>query len=239
MKRGFAVFLCLFVSFFLRAQDSFEGTLNVLYTNDVGESVLCEIKIKEDAVYLKQVQNGNAKYDRFVIHLKSHELFTVSAHDKKVIIKYQLDSLLSFYARNNLKEGFTLNPKFNFKISDKTKTDDGLAMTKYVGETETQKAVTWLGESSAPINSLIPFLRLLGNWNEADGSFKNQIMEAEVSNKANKKSSKVKVSVTKEPIAKEMFVLPKTYLLKDFSKLMEEGGGNVDLKSIIQAFAQF
>lgn len=239
MKSVFSVFLCLFIFSFLSAQNSFEGTLNVLYTNDKGETVLCEIKIKGDDVYLKQVQNGNAKYDRFVINLKSRELFTVSAHDKKITIKYQLDSLLNFYDRNNLKEGFVLHPDFNFKISDKAKTDEGISMAKYVGENETQKATVWAGESSAPVNSLIPFLKLLGNWNEAEGSFKNQIFETEVSNKANKKSSRVKVSITKEPIAKEMFLLPKTYLLKDFSKLMEQGGGNIDLKIIIQAFAQF
>ncbi|MCX6198486.1 MAG: hypothetical protein NTY88_04575 [Bacteroidetes bacterium] len=239
MKRTLSVFLCLFIFSFLEAQNSFEGTLNVLYTNDKSETVLCEIKIKGDDVYLKQVQNGNAKYDRFVINLKSRELYTVSAHDKKITIKYQLDSLLNFYDRNNLKEGFSLNPKFNFKISDKAKTDEGISMAKYIGENETQKAVAWIGESTAPVNSLIPFLKLLGNWNETDGSFKNQIFETEVSNKANKKNSKVKVSITKEPVAKEMFVLPKTYLLKDFAKLMIEERDNKNLKMIIQAFAQF
>jgi hypothetical protein len=239
MKRLLFLLIFLFIFSVSQAQNSFEGTLNVLYTNDKSETVLCEIKIKGDDVYLKQVQNGNAKYDRFVINLKSRELFTVSSHDKKIIIKYQLDSLVNFYDRNNLKEGFVLHSNFNFKISDKTKTDDGISMVKYLGESETQKSIAWLGESTAPVNTLIPFLKLIGNWNEADGSFKNQILEAEVNNKGNKKGSRVKVSITKEPVAKEMFVLPKTYLLKDFSKLMEQGGGNIDLKIIIQAFAQF
>lgn len=234
------LFLSIFFLFSaLQSQNSFEGTLNVLYANDKGETILCEIKIKDDDVYLKQVQNGNAKYDRFVINLKSRDLFTVSAHDKKITIKYQLDSLLNFYDRNNLKEGFVLYPKFNFKISDKAKTDEGISMAKYTGENETQKSVAWVGESNAPVNSLIPFLKLLGNWNAADGSFKNQIFETEVNNKANKKSSRVKVSITKEPIAKEMFVLPKTYLLKDFSKLMVDQRDNKELKMIIEAFAQF
>ncbi len=239
MKCVFTVFLSLLAFSLLVAQNSFEGTLNVLYTNDKSETVLCEIKIKGDDVYLKQIQNGNSKYDRFVINLHSRDLFAVSKHDKKIIIKYQLDSLLNFYDRNNLKEGFSLNSKTNFKISDKTKTEEGISMTKYVGENETQKFVTWVGESFAPINSLIPFLKLLGNWNESDGSFKNQIFETEVNNKGNKKSSRVKVSVTREPIPKEMFVLPKTYLLKDFSKLMIEQRENQELKMIIQAFAQF
>lgn len=232
------LFLTLFtISLF--AQPKFEGTLNVFYTNEKSETILCEVKVKGDDVYIKQNESGNKKYDRFVINLQSRELFTISAHDKKVIIKYHLDSLLNYYDRNNLKEGFSMNPGFGFKLADKTKNDGGIAMTKYTGETDTRKATVWVGESVAPINSLIPFLRLLGNWNEADGSFKNQILETEVSSKANKKDSKVKVSLTSEPVAKEMFVLPKTYLLKDFSKLMNEERNNQNLKTIIQTFAEF
>ena len=238
MKSFSSLFLLLFpVSVF--AQTSFEGTLNVFYTNEKGESILCEIKVKGDDVYIKQNENGNKKYDRFVINLQSRELFTISAHDRKVVIKYHLDSLLSYYDRNNLKAGFVLNPAFGFKAADKTKTDVATSMAKYTGETNLNKATIWIGESAAPINSLIPFLQLLGNWNEAGGSFKNQILEAEVSSKVSKKESRVKVSVTKEPVAKEMFVLPKTYLVKDFSKLMNDERNNKNLKTIIQTFAEF
>lgn len=238
MKSFSSLFLLLF-SASLFAQTSFEGTVNVFYTNEKSETVTCEIKIKGNDVYLKQSENGNKKYDRFVINLQSRGLFTISAHDKKVIIKYNLDSLLSYYDRNNLKEGFMLNPNFNFKAADKVKTDGGIAMAKYTGETDLRKSTIWVGESTAPINSLIPFLQLLGNWNEANSSFKNQIFEAEVSSKVSKKESKVKVTVTNEPVAKEMFVLPKTYLLKDFSKLMNEERDNKSLKTIIQTFAEF
>lgn len=238
MKSFSSLFLLLFsVSVF--AQTSFEGMLNVFYTNEKGESILCEIKVKGDDVYIKQNENGNKKYDRFVINLQSRELFTISAHDRKVVIKYHLDSLLSYYDRNNLKKGFVLNPSFNFKAADKAKTDGGISMAKYTGETNLNKATIWIGESTAPINSLIPFLQLLGNWNEADGSFKSQILETEVSSKASKKESRVKVSVTREPVAKEMFVLPKTYLIKDFSKLMNDERNNKNLKTILQTFAEF
>ncbi len=239
MTKIFSSLLLLLFSVTIFAQTSFEGTLNVFYTNEKGESILCEIKVKGDDVYIKQNENGNKKYDRFVINLQSRELFTISAHDRKVVIKYHLDSLLSYYDRNNLKEGFVLNPAFGFKAADKTKTDGATSMAKYTGETNLSKATIWVGESTAPINSLIPFLQLLGNWNEADGSLKNQILEAEVSSKVSKKESRVKVSITKESVAKEMFVLPKTYLVKDFSKLMNDERNNKNLKTIIQTFAEF
>ncbi len=239
MTKGLSVLFLISFSFNLFAQVPFEGTLNVFYINEKSTTVLCEVKIKGSDVYLKQNENGNTKYDRFVINLQSRELFTISTHDRKVIIKYHLDSLLSYYDRNKLKEGFSLNPELSFKNADKAKTEGGISLAKYTGETDLRKATVWVGESTAPINSLVPFLRLLGNWNEADGPFKNQIFETEVTGKVSKKESKVKVSVTKEPVAKEMFVLPKTYLLKDFSKLMNDERNNKNLKTIIQTFAEF
>src|SRR4051812_48357102 len=114
--------LCLLLPLFsisAFAQNSFEGTISVFYTNEKNTTVICEIKVKGNEVYVKQNENGNSKYDRFVIDLQSRDLYTISTAGKKVIIKYNLDSLLNFYDANNLKEGFSLHRNFNFKVSDK------------------------------------------------------------------------------------------------------------------------
>lgn len=239
MMKFFSFLLPFLFSVSLSAQNLFEGTINVFYTNEKNTTIACEIKVKGNDVYLKQNEYGNNKYDRFVINLQSRELYTISTSARKVIIKYNLDSLLSFYDANNLKEGFSLHPNFNFKITDKVKKENGVTSTKYTGENDLNKASVWVGELGAPVNKLIPFLRLLGNWNEADGSFKGAILEAEVNSKTSRKDSKVLVSVRSETVAKEMFILPKTYLQKDFSKLMVEEKNNALLKTIIQTFAEF
>lgn len=221
------------------AQSTFEGTITVIYTSEKSTTVMCDIKAKGDDIYIKQNENGNAKYDRFVINLATRELFTISGRDKRVIIKYHLDSLLAYYSANQLKEGFVLKPDVDFKVTDKTKVEGGATLTRYVAESDTRKATAWAGASSAPVNALIPFLRLLGNWNDAQGNVRGQILEADVSNKVSKKDSRVVVNVTSEPVGKEMFILPKTYVQKDFSKLMTEMRGSKDLKMIIQTFAEF
>jgi|ERR1043165_6174145 hypothetical protein len=239
MVRSFLWGVLVLFSAPLFAQNNFEGVITVLYTNEKSTSINCEIKIKGNEVYIKQNENGNKKYDRFVINLESRELFTVSAKDRKVIIKYHLDSLLNFYDRNQLKPGFSLSEDFNFKATDKVKKENNLSLTKYTGETDLHKATIWVGETGAPLKQLIPFLRLLGSWNEADGLAKGDILEAEVSGKVSKKDSRVLVSVSKESVAKEMFLLPKTYLQKDFAKLMNTDRNNPQLKMIIQTFAEF
>jgi len=237
--KGFVPVLFLLFSAKLFAQNTFEGSMDVFYTNEKNTTIVCEIKVKGDEVYLKQNEYGNSKYDRFVINLKSRELYTISTAAKKVIIKYNLDSLVNYYDRNNLKKEFALYTGLNFKPADKTKADNGIATAKYFAETDLYKATIWVRESKAPVNDLIPFLRLLGNWNEADDSFKNQIFETEVINKVSKKETKVKVNVKPEPVAKEMFLLPKTYLQKDFGMLMNNERNNPQLKTIIQTFAEF
>lgn len=239
MKYLFSVSLLLLTLLHLHAQTGFEGSIDVYYTNSQNSTVICDIMIKGDEAYLKQNENGNSKYDRFVINLKSRELFTVSTASKKVIIKYQLDSLLNFYQKHQLKENFEVHPTFNYKNAGKTKHDNGREMTKFIAETDTKKVTVWEAPSTAPLHDLIPFLRLLGNWNEADGQFGGQIFEATVSNRVSKKETTVKVTVTREPVAKEMFILPKTYLQKDFGKLMNDSRNNPMLTTIIQTFAEF
>lgn len=239
MTNRLLFFLLILLSGYAGAQKPFEGSIDVFYINEKNTTILCEIKVKGDEVYIKQGENGNAKYDRFVINLKSRELYTISTAYRKVIIKYNLDSLISFYDKNKLKEDFSLNPGISFKAADKPKTENGLVMTKYTGETDLRKATVYTGDVNAPVNDLIPFLRLLGNWNEAAGTVKGQILEAEVTNKVNKKESKVKVGIKNEPIAKEMFLLPKTYLQKDFAKLMNDEHDINLLKTIVQTFAEF
>lgn len=239
MKFCFSVSLLVFTLFHLNAQKNFEGNIDVYYTDDKNSTVTCEIMVKGDEAYLKQNENGNSKYDRFVINLKTRELFTISTASKKVIIKYQLDSLLSFYEKHQLKENFEVHPKFSFKNAGKTKHENGREMTKLMAETDTKKITVWEAPGTAPLYDLIPFLRLLGNWNEADGLFDGQIYEATVHNKISKKETRVKVSITSEPVAKEMFILPKTYLQKDFGKLMNDSRNNPMLTTIIQTFAEF
>jgi hypothetical protein len=239
MMKGLLLLVLPLLWFVAPAQSTFEGTITVIYTSEKSTTVMCDIKAKGDDIYIKQNENGNPKYDRFVINLASRELYTISGRDKRVIIKYHLDSLLAYYSANKLKEGFELKPDVDFKVTDKTKKEGGVDLTRYVAESDTRKATAWAGPSNAPVNALIPFLRLLGNWNDAQGNVKGQILEADVSNKVSKKDSRVVVNVTSEPVGKEMFILPKTYVQKDFSKLMTEMRGSKDLKMIIQTFAEF
>lgn len=239
MKKALLLLVLPLLSVVMYAQSAFEGTINVYYTNEKSSTVACEIKVKGSEVYIKQNENGNPKYDRFVINLATRELFTISARDKRVIIKYHLDSLLAYYSTNKLKEGFELKPAVSFTVTDKTKKENGWELVKYTGENDQRKGTVWVGQTAAPINQLIPFLRLLGNWNDAEGNFKGQVIEADISNKQSKKDTRIIVSVTTEPVAKEMFILPKTYLQKDFAKLMDEMRASKDLKTIIQTFAEF
>lgn len=225
-------FLCALTLFFssqLFSQSGFEGIISVLLKNEKGIETKTEIKVRGENVFINQTENGNKKYDHFVLNLATRDFYTVSTEEKKIVIKYQLDSLLNFYSRNNIKEDFTLNLGYNFKLTDKG----------YVAENNLRKVTLFVSESNAPINALIPLLRLIGSWNEADGSFKNQIMQTDVFNKVSKKKSEVNVSVKPETMNKEVFELPKGYLQKDFAELMKNNAGSKDLKTIVQTFAEF
>lgn len=234
------LFICLlFCLHWAGAQTTaFEGTIKVNFTNEKAVSTLAEIKVKGNQVYIKQTQNGNKKYSAFVINLEKRELYTLSQADKKVCIKYNYDSLLNYYEREGVKEGYAKTYSLELKETDKTKQEGGNNLVKAVGENNFVKVTAWLSDAKLPLNDLVPFLRLIGNWNEAEGGTK-VVTEAEVNNKISKKESKLKVEAKKETIAKETFDLPKDYVQKDFAVLMVQQKGTKELRTVIETFGEF
>lgn len=235
-------FYLLCFSFFcvakIIAQPAFEGVLTVTYTVGKEAPVVAEMRVKDTQVYIKQKQNGNPKYDFFILDTYTKDFYTISTPDKKVMIKYKYDKLTEYYEEKNLKEGYRKNYKLAFKQTDKTREENGLKQTRANAEDETLKVTAWIADIKFPMNEIIPVLRLMNNWNEAQGTAQF-IVEAEVTNKISKKESSVKVTVQKETISKDYFKLPKGYIEKDFGQLMEDERNNGKLPAIVQSFAGF
>lgn len=233
-----AVLLFVFVSAFAVSENTFEGTCLLEFKNEKGEISKLSVSVKDSLVLVKNVAGGNTKYASYVLNMNSNELITISKPDKKVAIKYPLNKLLALYEKNHLKEGYKVSSEISFKSTDKIKDEHGIKMTKYAGENDIYKSSFWLANTEFNFNELIPFLRLIGCWNEAQMD-KGTIMEAEVIGKISKKISTVSVTLKKESISKGIFEVPKNFVQKNFVKLMEEEKGNKDLKMIIQTFAGF
>ena len=239
MRNILLFFLLLLGAQISRAQTApFEGTIKVSFTNEKSATTIADIKVKGKQVYIKQTQNGHKKYSGFIINLDKRELYTLSQPEKKVCIKYNYDSLLNYYQREGLKDGYVKNYDLELKETDKTKKEGDNNLVKAVGENNFVKITAWLSDAKTPLNDLVPFLRLLANWNETEGGTK-LVTEAEVNNKVSKKESKLKVEVKKETVAKETFDLPKDYVQKDFATLMVQQKGTKELRTVIETFGEF
>lgn len=238
MKKLTLSIFALVLTLGMYAQNSFEGSFTVTYKNEKDETVVAEIKAKGDNIRIKQTQNGNKKYDYFLVNLKTKDFYTVAASENKIAIKYNLDGILAFYEKNNLKAGYVRNSNIGLKATDKTKEEGGVKLTQASADNAKLSATAWTSETAAPINQLIPLLRVLGNWNEAQGTTQNIVSADVTSKEGEKKTTSVKVSIKKETIAAS-FEVPKEYQVKDFATLMDDQKGNKDINLIIESFAQF
>lgn len=240
MKYGLV--LMMLWSFCIRAlasgENTFEGSYTIEYKNEKGNTINLQVSVKDSMVVFKNIQGGHSKYSSYILNLNSNRLITVSKADKKVAIAYPLSKLLAMYEKENLKDGYRIYSDVVFKPTDKIKEEYGIKMTKYTGESLTHKFSFWLADTGFDFNQLIPLLRLIGCWNEAQVT-KGTIIEAEVTGKVSKKTSSVVVVFRKEFLSNSIFEVPKNYLQKDFVKLMEQEKDNKDLKVIVQTFAGF
>ena len=238
MKKLTLSIFALVLTLGMFAQSSFEGSFTVSYKNEKGETVTAEIKAKGDNIRIKQTENGNKKYDYFLVNLKTRDFYTIAAGENKIAIKYNLDKILEFYESNKLKPGYVRNSNIGLKATDKTKEEAGVKLTQATADNAKLSATAWTSETTAPINELIPLLRVLGNWNEAQGTTQNIVSADVTSKEEDKKTTTVKVSVKKETITAS-FEVPKGYAVKDFAALMDDQKANKDINTIIQSFAQF
>ncbi len=240
MKYCFALTMLLLLSTiaFAAGENTFEGTYTIEFKSEKGKTTNLLVSVKDSMVVIKNIQGGHSKYSSYILNLSSNKLFTVSKAEKKVAIAYPLNRLLSMYEKENLKDGYKIYSDVTFKPTDKIKEEYGIKMTKYTGESTIHKSHFWLADTGFDFNQLIPLLRLIDCWNEAQAN-KGTIMEAEVTGKVSKKISTVVVVFRKEFLSNSIFEVPKNYLKKDFVKLMEEEKDNKDLKVIVQTFAAF
>lgn len=236
MKNLFSTLVILLSVSFAKA--AFEGTITVQHKNEKNVTVTAEIKVKDSLIYIRQTENGHPKYSGYLINTQSRDFYTIGKEDKKVAIRYHLDSLLAFYERFNLKDGYRTNYGYDYKTSDKSKEENGAKYYKATAEDSYYKVTVWNGTSALPIAGLIPVLRLLGNWNEAQNNQQN-IIEADVFNKLSRKESTVRVSSKNESIKDKTFTLPDNYRMEDFRSLMNKPIQQNDMRNIIQSFGEF
>lgn len=236
--RRLSLFIFIFIAQCSFAQYAFEGT--IIVTNRVGATTYAaDIKFKDGKALIRQTENPIKKYSYFLVNLNTRMLQTVALKDTMVVIDYHLDSLLAFYELHQLKSGFRNNYNVILKETDKSVNDGTVKMVKATGEDNLFKITAWLVDDFIPLNELVPFLRLIGDWNEAQSNTKKVVLQADVVYRASKKESSVKAIYFKEKLPDTLFELPKSVVKKDFSKLMQEQRNNQDLKILIQAFCGF
>lgn len=228
--------ICFCASLLLTSysQPVFDGTATVILKTTKDKQITTEITAKGELFYMVQKQNGNPKYSGFILNTKKRELITLSDTSKKIALQYHLDSLISFYVRHELKDGFNPYVLPPFTFSDKTKPAGG-----YTAETTLHNQTIWTAENQFQINTLIPFLQLVGSWNEANGSFKNQIFKAEVYYKANKKKSEVTVQAKAAKVDINLFQIPASYTIKNMGELMNENSATPEIISAVKTFTEF
>lgn len=234
MTRLLSFCFCISLSLTSYSQPVFEGTATVILKTAKDKQITTEVAAKGELFYIVQKQNGNPKYSGFILNTKKRELITLSDTSKKIALQYHVDSLIRFYVTHELKEGFSPYTLPSFTYSDKTKPAGG-----YVAETTLQHHTVWVAENQFQVNSIVAFLQLIGSWNEANGSFKNQIFKAEVYYKANKKKSEVTVQAKAAKVDAGVFQIPASYTVKNMAQLMSENQHTPEIISAVKTFTEF
>ncbi|MDW8419939.1 MAG: hypothetical protein RML37_11050 [Chitinophagales bacterium] len=237
------LFTCIFIAvaaaaltnpLFSFCQPATEGIATVTYKTAKDIKVITEIAAKGDTFRITQKQNGSPRYSGFIVTLSSRTLITLSDTSKKIAIQYHFDTLLHLYAAHGLKEGYEPFRYPDYSFSVKVKPSGA-----WVAETPLHHHTVWVADNGFFINPLIPFLQLIGSWNEANGAFQKPVQQTEVIYKANKKKSEVVVTFQPTRLRADEFRIPDNYTLRDLGAWINENRRLPDVQEVVRNFAGF
>jgi len=218
---------------------AFEGNIQISLTDDKGVAKNCIIKLKDTLAIIQPINADNKKFDSYIINLQTGTLMAVSNSTKKVVLSCPLDSLTAWYENRGLKDGYKQHNAYEYKTTDKTKTVDNQTAKKLVFENELVKHSVWATECTSPLEKLLPFLRLLGFWNDIESSAKTCVVEGDSYNKASKRNTTVRAIIKSEKIDAGSFKVASDYVTKDLGQIIRKKGNTPEGNTVIQSFFSF
>ena len=237
MRNLFLIFLLAFISTQIQAQ-SFEGLLQIDYHNEAGGRNAVDVYVKGDKFYIKKVYGGCDRYDAYIYDTKTHMLSCLSPVSPKTALSLDIDKVLDIYEKKQLKPSYKIHMSHAYTASASSKKISNFnAVQKKASDADATYEI-WTTDLRINYSALIPLLRVIGFWGDAeDGN--NTILESKTVNRKTSKISTVTVTPAKTKVEDNMFKIPQDYQQVDLDKFLVNEYKSPRFGDLVKAFTGF
>ena len=217
---------------------SFEGILQIDYRNEAGTRNAVDVYVKGDKFYIRKVIGGCGRYDAYIYDTHTRMLCCMSPVSPKTALSLDIDKVLSIYEAKQLRPGYKTHISHPYTPSAKSKKIAEIKVIQKKASAQDTTYEIWTAQLDINYVDLIPVLRVIGFWGDAeDGN--NTILESRTVNKKTSKSSTINVTPVTTKVEKGLFTIPQEYQQVDLDKFLINEYRSPRFAELVKAFTGF
>lgn len=233
--------LCILILTVLHASagaQSFEGLLQIDYRNEAGGRNAVDVYVKGERFFIKKVFGGCDRYDSYIFDARTRVLSCLSLQSPKTALSLDIDKVLDIYESKQLKPGFRAHTSHTYSPSGTSKKISDIMTQQKKAADDIATYEIWTADIKVNFADLIPILRVVGFWGDAEDENK-AILESRTVNRKTNKYSTISVTVAKIKVEENLFKIPQVYQLVDLDKFLVNEYKSPRFGELVKAFTGF
>jgi uncharacterized ParB-like nuclease family protein len=237
MRKFLSIFLLIIVYTSGHAQ-SFEGILQIDYRNESGARNAIDVYVKGTKFYMRKVFGGCDRYNAYIFDTRTRILSCLSPQSPRTALSLDIDKVLSIYENKQLKPGYKIHVDHAYTVTSISKKIADISSVQKKAADQDATYEIWTADLKINFGDLIPILRVIGFWGDAEDD-DNAILESKTVNKKTSKYSTINVTPVKSKVDDSVFIISDSYQFVDLDKFLVNEYKSPRFGELVKAFTGF
>ena len=237
MRKSLFIFLLIIVYTSGQAQ-SFEGILEIDYRNESGARNAIDVYVKGNKFYMRKVFGGCDRYNAYILDTRTRILSCLSPQSPRTALSLDIDKILGIYEKKQLKPGYQIHTDHTYTVTSSSKKIAEISAIQKKAADQNATYEIWTADLKVNFSDLIPVLRVLGFWGDAEDD-DNVILESKTVNKKTLKNSTINVTPVKSKVDDSVFVIDDAYQFVNLDKFLVNEYKSPRFGELVKAFTGF
>jgi len=237
MRNFFFTLFLILIHSFTDAQ-AFEGILQIDYRTESGGKNAIDVYVKGDKFFMRKVFGGCDRYSAYIFDTRSRILSCLSPQAPKTALSLDIDKVLAIYEHKQLRPGYKIHTSHPYISSSLIKNIDDIKAIQKKASDSLATYEIWTTDLQVNYSDLIPVLRVVGFWGDAeDGD--TVILQSRTVNRKTSKASTINVTPVKTKVEDDLFQIPQDYQQVDLDKFLVNEYKSPRFGDLVKAFTGF
>lgn len=217
---------------------AFEGMMQIDYRSLSGSKSAADIYVKGNRFYIKKVYGGPDRYEGYIFDAGTHTLTCLSPQSPKTALSFDINKILGIFESRQLKPSFQIHKAWVYQATSVSRKTDAGQCTEKKAIAQDTLSVICTKQMDINFQALVPVLRLIGYWGEAEDS-NSVILDSKVTIRHTPKNSTSSLNLIEMKVEDAAFKIPENYQQVDLDKFLVNEYKSPRYGDLVRAFTGF